>query len=142
MNSYLYFQISKPRLKSVLKQRRDSGLADTSDAENDGKKFALDSEPDDDAIASGNDDVTHNSILNVIDNKQNHKEPSESVIWKSDSEVFKEKNSKDQENKKKSDSLTCDNIKHNTDLYNPDKLNKGQYLEVMFKNDLIFDLDM
>lgn len=41
-----------------------------------------------------------------------------------------------------SDLLTCETIKHNTDLYDPANLNKGQYQEVTFKNDLIFDLDM
>lgn len=125
-------------MKSALKQRRDSGLADTSDAEGDCKN--LDSEPDD--IASGGENATKKSVLNIIDNKQDFKEPSEPVIWKSSTELSKENLSKDQENKKHPGPINCANIKHNTDLYNPENLNKGQYLEVLFKNDLIFDLDM
>lgn len=91
-------------------------------------------------ISNGNAPLS--SVLNIIDNKQKSKEPSEPAIWKSDSEGPKENSIKDRENKNNNEPITCDNIKHNTDLYNPDKLNKGQYQEVFFKNDLIFDLDM
>ncbi|CAG9783646.1 unnamed protein product [Diatraea saccharalis] len=134
---------SKPRLKSVLKQRRDSGLADTSDAEADCKSSSMYSEPDDKVSdKNGNGDINGNngttdniafkSMLNIVDKNNQGQEPT---IWKSDTETKKS-------HKKNPDSVTCDNIKHNTDLYNPDKLNKGQYLEITFKNDLIFDLDM
>ncbi|KAL0841953.1 hypothetical protein ABMA28_014180 [Loxostege sticticalis] len=139
-------KVSKPRLKSVLKQRRDSGLADTSDAETECKNTPVYSEPYDIAnvtdkdISNGNAPLS--SVLNIIDNKQKSKEPSQPAIWKSDSEGPKENSIKDPENKNNNEPITCDNIKHNTDLYNPDKLNKGQYQEVLFKNDLIFDLDM
>lgn len=133
-------------MKSVLKQRRDSGLADTSDAETECKNTPVYSEPYDIAnvtdkdISNGNAPLS--SVLNIIDNKQKSKEPSEPAIWKSESEGPKDNSIKDRENKNNNEPITCDNIKHNTDLYNPDKLNKGQYQEVFFKNDLIFDLDM
>jgi hypothetical protein len=128
----------KPRLKSALKLRRDSGLADTSDAETENRNgpdsecYDIDNVND---KQSHDNDVKANSVLNIVGKKQKYREPT---LWKSDDddEVFKNKE------KIKSKPVTCDNIKHNTDLYNPDKLNKGQYLEVAFKNDLIFDLDM
>ncbi|XP_028172629.1 protein kintoun [Ostrinia furnacalis] len=137
-------KVSKPRLKSVLKQRRDSGLADTSDAETECKSTPVYSEPYDIAnvtdkdINNGNAPIS--SMLNIIDNKHQG-EGSEPTIWKSDNDNPSEKNTKE-DSKKNREKFTCDNIKHNTDLYNPDKLNKGKYLEVLFKNDLIFDLDM
>lgn len=146
---------SKPRLKSALKLRRDSGLADTSDAEADCKTTPLDSpiSPstfniptnsnkstniyDDDFKDNVDEKEKFKSILN-IDYKA--KAPSEPTIWESASESTK--TPKRQDDSKSFNKITCDNIKHNTNLYNPDNLNKGQYLEVAFKNDLIFDLDM
>lgn len=70
-------------------------------------------------------------MLNIVDNKENLTDQSDADIWESSTSK-----------KEKRESVTCDNIKHNTNLYDPDKLNKGHYLEVSFKNDLIFDLDM
>ncbi|XP_013186644.2 protein kintoun [Amyelois transitella] len=130
-------KVTKPRIKSVLKPRRDSGLADTSDAEADHKNTPDSSfndsvfhyEEDEDVIGN-NGDNKFKSVLNIDYRK---KEPSEPTIWESTSEGKKYETPKP---------VTCDNIKHKTDLYNPDRLNKGQYQEVMFKNDLIFDLDM
>ncbi|XP_013182344.1 PREDICTED: protein kintoun [Papilio xuthus] len=129
---------SKPRLKSVLKQRRDSGLADTSDAEAECKNMPSDSELSCDSTNSGNKDVNANAgdipSLNVVDKNGNTNNKYEPHIWKSKNQPIT--------NVKKQNPVTCDNIKHTTDFYNPEKLNKGQYTEVMFKNDLIFDLDM
>lgn len=108
----------------MLKQRRDSGLADTSDADTDYKNT-----PDDRSFVAppeSNDNANPKSVLNIIDKHDEVKEEPEPGIWESKTES----------------KMTCENIQHKTDLYNPDKLNKGQYLEVMFKNDLIFDLDM
>ncbi|RVE54867.1 hypothetical protein evm_000634 [Chilo suppressalis] len=141
---------SKPRLKSVLKERRDSGLADTSDAEGDCKNgTTIYSEllnvekvddKDTDRNVNGDSDTTESytfeSMLNMVNEKSSSEEQQKGTIWKSDAETTKKKT------KKTPDPVTCDNIKHNTDLYNPDKLNKGQYVEISFKNDLIFDLDM
>ena len=129
----------KPRLKSVLKPRRDSGLADTSDAESECKNTA-----DEGSCNSANEDgFSENdnnekasfdkSVFNIVGNKKNDDEKSKADIWES-------KPSKPSQGKR--EPTTCDNIQHNTDLYDPDRLNKGKYLEVMFKNDLIFDLDM
>ncbi|KAJ0180435.1 hypothetical protein K1T71_003839 [Dendrolimus kikuchii] len=125
-------QSSKPRLKSALKQRRDSGLADTSDAETDCKNT-----PDlydrDNRNDSNNNSNEGKSIFNMINNNSNvNNEPD---IWESETNRSKKVQNK-------STPITCDNIKHSTDLYNPERLNKGKYLEVAFKNDLIFDLDM
>ncbi|KAJ8725553.1 hypothetical protein PYW08_003736 [Mythimna loreyi] len=127
----------KPRLKSVLKPRRDSGLADTSDAESECKNTA-----DEGSCNSANEDgFSENdsngkssfdkSVFNIVGNKDNEDKKSEADIWES-------KPSKPSKEKR----VNSANIQHNTDLYDPDKLNKGQYLEVTFKNDLIFDLDM
>lgn len=139
--SLAYFQISKPRLKSALKLRRDSGLADTSDAETPLDSPAIDSVFDVPADTNGcdggddsNDIDGNNKFKSVLNIDYRKKEPSEPTIWESGSDNKNEK--------EKSANITCDNIQHNTDLYNPDRLNKGQYLEVTFKNDLIFDLDM
>ncbi|XP_075969412.1 PIH1 domain-containing protein Nop17-like [Anticarsia gemmatalis] len=121
----------KPRLKSALKQRRDSGLADTSDAETDCKNTRYE-----DSYNTANSDVGDSSygeksMLNIVDNKENVTDQSDADIWESN-----------KSKKENHETITCENIKHTTGLYDPDKLNKGQYLEVMFKNDLIFDLDM
>lgn len=75
------------------------------------------------------------AYLNFVNNNSDENKPA---LWASDSRAHVT-NTKGPKSLK---TLTCDDIKHNTDLYNPDKLNKGQYLEVKFKNDLIFDLDM
>lgn len=135
-------QPSKPRLKSVLKQRHDSGLADTSDTE-DCKTIMSDSDlqyhSNTDENANENVPEQHEEVayLNIVNNNTDENKPA---LWTSDSRahVTNTKGPKSLKHK----TLTCDDIKHNTDLYNPDKLNKGQYLEVKFKNDLIFDLDM
>ncbi|KAL4714141.1 hypothetical protein ACJJTC_008495 [Scirpophaga incertulas] len=113
---------SKTKLKSALKQRRDSGLADTSDAEATEERQTT---PEAESYDSSHDISQNSKVLTKPTN------------WKSDEyndEVF--------EQNKKTGLITGDTIKHNTDFYNPDKLNKGKYLEVSFKNDLIFDLDM
>ncbi|XP_014367979.2 protein kintoun [Papilio machaon] len=129
---------TKPRIKSVLKQRRDSGLADTSDAEAECKNMPSDSELSCDSTNTGNKDVNANagdtSTLNIVDKNGNTSSKFEPHIWKSKKQPIT--------NVRKQNPITCDNIKHATDFYNPEKLNKGQYTEVMFKNDLIFDLDM
>ncbi|XP_059054247.1 protein kintoun [Achroia grisella] len=145
---------SKPRLKSALKQRHDSGLADTSDAEADYKSTPMDS-PSSPSIFNFSNGDKYNSNMYDDDSKNNTpdekiksvlnidykaKAPSEPTIWESSSESTKIP--KRPEKSQLFNNVTCDNIKHNTDLYNPDNLNKGQYLEVAFKNDLIFDLDM
>ncbi|XP_022819589.1 protein kintoun isoform X1 [Spodoptera litura] len=131
---------SQPRLKSVLKPRRDSGLADTSDAESECKNT-----PDDGVFNSANDDGfsennngeasfdNNKSVFNIVGNIENGTDKIQADIW--ESEPSKRSSGK-------RETLTCDNIQHNTNLYDPEKLNKGKYLEVMFKNDLIFDLDM
>ncbi|KAL4702518.1 hypothetical protein ACJJTC_001403 [Scirpophaga incertulas] len=113
---------SKTKLKSALKQRRDSGLADTSDAEATEERQTT---PEAESYDSSHDISQNSKVLTKPTN------------WKSDEyndEVF--------EQNKKTGLISGDTIKHNTDFYNPDKLNKGKYLEVSFKNDLIFDLDM
>ncbi|XP_072943604.1 protein kintoun [Epargyreus clarus] len=127
---------SKPRLKSVLKQRRDSGLADTSDAENDCKNIPSDASSYNstdytDENANGRYDSGSES-QETVDNNGNTRGNSQNIPIAS----------KPMKKSKKVEPITCDSIKHNTDLYNPEKLNKGLYLEVAFKNDLIFDLDM
>ncbi|PZC78569.1 hypothetical protein B5X24_HaOG202028 [Helicoverpa armigera] len=133
-------QSLKPRLKSVLKPRRDSGLADTSDAESECKNT-----PDEGTFNPTNDDgysennnegegsYENDSVFNIVGNGENEARKSEADIWESEP-------SKPAQTKR--EPVTCDTIQHNTQLYDPDKLNKGKYLEVMFKNDLIFDLDM
>lgn len=132
----------KSGLKSVLKQRRDSGLADTSDAETDYKTTSYEqsytaTSNDEEDVFSKDSETTQKSgeeksILNIVNtSKKSVSDHSNPGIWES----LKSK-------KEDSESVNSDIIKHNTDLYDPDKLNKGQYLEVMFKNDLIFDLDM
>lgn len=124
---FIAFQ-SQPR-KSELKQRRDSGLADTSDAEGECKN----SQDEGSYSNSNGKDIANGhskSVLNIVDNKD-EKDEMEPEIW----ETKKEK-------VQKSEPITCNTLLHNTDLYNPDNLNKGQYQEVTFKNDLIFDLDM
>lgn len=77
------------------------------------------------------------SYLNIVNNNADKNKPA---LWASESRAHVT-NTKGP-NRLKRKPLTCDDIKHKTDLYDPDKLNKGQYLEVKFKNDLIFDLDM
>ncbi|KAJ2952846.1 hypothetical protein O0L34_g7211 [Tuta absoluta] len=149
-------KLPKPKLKSALKPRRDSGLADTSDAEADYRNTPLQHEPTIDSrkpetndeyvklsavsdAANENKNSQENSVLDIVGNNGNSKEIAEPVIWES---VDTESKPKEVESKTKSEPITCENIKHCTDFYNPDRLNKGQYLEVKFKNDLIFDLDM
>ncbi|XP_026494881.2 protein kintoun [Vanessa tameamea] len=137
-------QTSRSRLKSVLKQRHDSGVADTSDAEE--CKYMMsdcdqyDSNTDENANKNNESNTNKDSsILNIIDRNGNTKE-NQPEIWKSapiPHSTKMDKNIQDNETK-----VTCSTIKHNTDLYNPDRLNKGKYLEIKFKNDLIFDLDM
>lgn len=124
-------QNMKARLKSALKQRRDSGLADTSDAETESKSASYDQSTIEDNYRKNynrSESFEESSMLN-IDNKENLTDHSDAEIWES----AKHKNEKDE---------SLNNIQHNTSLYDPNKLNKGKYLEVMFKNDLIFDLDM
>lgn len=113
-------QSSKQRSKSALKQRRDSGLADTSDAEE-----------------CKTSDSYNNHEFNINDKPTKYVNKAGIVDAKSE---FRDsgKHSK----KVEGDSINCENIKHKTDLYDPERLNKGKYLEVSFKNDLIFDLDM
>ncbi|XP_049867052.1 protein kintoun [Pectinophora gossypiella] len=142
---------TKPKLKSVLKQRRDSGLADTSDAEADCRNTPVDYEPtfysrEDEGEnvehskptndMTENNDTSEKSVFNIVDNG-NIKGNDEPPIWESEASENKQPKAPE-----KTESITCENIKHNTEFYDPDKLNKGQYLEVTFKNDLIFDLDM
>ncbi|CAH2086602.1 unnamed protein product [Euphydryas editha] len=137
-------QASKSKLKSALKQRHDSGIVDTSDAEEckyitSDCDLQYDSNGDENA---NNNKVNHTdkdvSLLNIVNRNDNPKE-NHQPLWKSESITY---STKKKNVKKEKDVITCDSIKHNTDLYNPDKLNKGKYLEVKFKNDLIFDLDM
>ncbi|XP_045784663.1 protein kintoun [Maniola jurtina] len=132
---------SKPRLKSVLKQRHDSGLADTSDADECKNMSDSDLQYNSNTDENANEDSYHarknTSYLNIINNNTQDNQPA---IWTSDSRGHLTDTKGP--NQEKHEPITCDNIKHNTDLYNPEKLNKGQYLEVKFKNDLIFDLDM
>lgn len=135
--------MSKHKLKSVLKQRRDSGLADTSDVESEcrntptGRDIARNGDEYPDTDMSEGSMPT--SMLNICNNGTNQ---TESTIWTSQ-ENTPNKSKQETDDKRKSASETKPyEIKHNTDLYNPDRLNKGQYLEVAFKNDLIFDLDM
>ncbi|CAH2074196.1 unnamed protein product, partial [Iphiclides podalirius] len=134
-------QASKPRLKSVLKLRRDSGLADTSDAENECRNLQSDSELSYDNTCYEkmkdvdiNANSKENSPLKMTDKNGNGSKKFEPHKWKPKIETTS--------TKKEMNPVTCDNIKHNTEFYNPENLNKGQYQEVMFKNDLIFDLDM
>lgn len=183
-------------MKSAIKLRRDSGLADTSDAEADCKNESRDHETthdiskmshgfdeqsnenlirsvlnivantDDDEVAKeygiesemvsdntkakanqnptedkSNDGAreTIKSVLNVIDNKSPANEKAEPAIWKSEAYIPPDPDTKEET---LCESINCDNIKHKTNLYDPSTLNKGHYLEVKFKNDLIFDLDM
>lgn len=86
---------------------------------------------------------TVKSVLNIINNKSDAKKESEPAIWESEGSIPSDPDIKAEEEKvTPCESIDCDNIKHNTNLYDPTKLNKGHYLEVKFKNDLIFDLDM
>ncbi|XP_045519060.1 protein kintoun [Pieris brassicae] len=114
---------SKPRLKSAMKERRDSGLADTSDAEGNKNMSDID---------------MYNSATETDENCNGNESNSEEFYKKINITSQRENNVKKTPKKGK----RFDDIKHNTKLYDPDKLNKGQYLEVKFKNDLIFDLDM
>ncbi|XP_026329615.1 protein kintoun isoform X2 [Hyposmocoma kahamanoa] len=194
------FNLSKttrPKLKSAIKLRRDSGLADTSDAEVDCKNESRDHETtldmskmshgfeeqsnenlrsvlnivdntDEEAkeydvksemlsdntndenkqySTEGKNDnrvrETTKSVLNIINNKSAANEKAEPAIWESEASIPPNPDTKNEEKKETScESITCDSIKHKTNLYDPSKLNKGHYLEVKFKNDLIFDLDM
>ncbi|CAG5012571.1 unnamed protein product [Parnassius apollo] len=136
------FKTSKPRLKSVLKQRRDSGLADTSDAEAECKNLRSDSEISCDNGCSNKKNREDAINKNSKECSQNNMDKNGNSSNKFEQHLSKSKKQTTTEIKKPLNPVTCDNIKHNTDLYNPDKLNKGQYQEVDFKNDLIFDLDM
>lgn len=186
-------------MKSAIKLRRDSGLADTSDAEADCKNESIDHKPtfdiskvsngfdvqsnefhrsvlnivnnmDEDDVAKDdgtksetvcdniNDEIKQQSnegksddraretiktVLNIVNNNSAANETSESAIWESETSIHPDPVTKAEEKKENpNESINCDNIKHNTNLYDPTKLNKGHYLEVKFKNDLIFDLDM
>lgn len=199
MFNYHVFQTTRPKLKSAIKLRRDSGLADTSDAEADCKNESTDQESPCDISkmcnvfdeqsnenlksvlnivdnmdenkdateydiksemmcdntnekikqhsSEGKRDNSHKqtikSVLNIINNKTTANEKAEPAIWKSEASIPPDADTKAEEKKETPhESITCDNIKHNTNLYDPTKLNKGHYLEVKFKNDLIFDLDM
>ncbi|XP_045491852.1 protein kintoun [Colias croceus] len=124
-------QSSKPRIKSALKQRRDSGLADTSDAEHENKNNMSDF------------DTIYNSA-NETDENGNENNPSteNQDIGMANGNSHRKSKSLETPRKGKHEPVTCENIKHNCNMYNPDKLNKGQYSEIKFKNDLIFDLDM
>lgn len=196
---YYIFQTTRPKLKSAIKLRRDSGLADTSDAEADCKNEPTDHETtcdiskvsigfanqskenlrsvlnivdhmDENEVAKDdgmksemvcydtNDEIkeqsnevksddrareTVKSVLNIINNKSAADEKSEPAIWETEASLPPDPDTKATEKKEiPRESINCDNIKHNTNLYDPTKLNKGHYLEVKFKNDLIFDLDM
>lgn len=131
-------QSSKPKLNPDIKLRRDSGLADTSDADTDQKHTPEYSETEKYFPQENHQpDNAKKSVLDIVDNNGNAK--SEPIIWESECKTS-EKPQSEMDNVESS--TTCDNIKHNTDLYNPENLNKGHYLEVQFKNDLIFDLDM
>lgn len=103
-----------------MKQRRDSGLADTSDAEE-----------------CKTSDSYNNHEFNI--NAKPTKYVNKAGIVDAKSEF---RDSGKHSKKLEGDSINCENIKHKTDLYDPERLNKGKYLEVSFKNDLIFDLDM
>lgn len=188
-------------MKSAIKLRRDSGLADTSDAEADCKIEPTDYEPSCDIKNLSNefdDESNENlrSVLNIVDTDENDNAPKddekkselecenvndenkqqlivderendsrsretvksmlniiidkkatnetlEPAIWESEASTPPDPDTKAEENKQNPHkSIDCDNVKHNTNLYDPEKLNKGHYPEVKFKNDLIFDLDM
>ncbi|XP_038215616.1 protein kintoun [Zerene cesonia] len=124
-------QSSKPRIKSALKQRRDSGLADTSDAEHENKNNMSDldtiynSANDTDENGNENNPSSENQDIDMPNGNTHHKSKSMGTPRKG-----------------KHEPMTCEKIKHSSNMYNPDKLNKGQYSEIKFKNDLIFDLDM
>lgn len=122
---YINFQTNKPKLKSIMKERRDSGVADTSDADTDGKN-----------TPSATPDHGTNATHSCDETKENNgnKELNSAYVFR--------KTGRNNTNVEDETTSTCDKIKHNTVLYNPNKLNKGQYGEVKFKNDLIFDLDM
>lgn len=79
-------------------------------------------------------------MLNIVEN--GNMKQKNSSIWESESQSKDCKSEKDKDRSEGSNPITCGNIQHNTEFYNPEKLNKGKYLEVSFKNDLIFDLDM
>ncbi|VVC92450.1 unnamed protein product [Leptidea sinapis] len=132
-------QSQKTRPKSALKQRRDSGLADTSDAEVDNKGTVSDSE----VIYNNNcnNDTDENSNSNKQRSKDSDLDTNEKVT-KAKPTQFEAEDKPKKNPKDVSKRETSSEIKHNTDMYNPDKLNKGRYQEVKFKNDLIFDLDM
>lgn len=86
---------------------------------------------------------TAKSVLNILNNKSDTVEKLEPSIWECKGPIPPDMDIKAEEKKvSPSESINCVNVKHNTNLYDPAKLNKGHYLEVKFKNDLIFDLDM
>lgn len=121
-------QASNSAPKPAAKARRDSGLADTSDAETDKQNGSNPS-----SYESEQPNKTSTSMLNIVDNDRKQDKPA---IWKT-TEEDGTSDSKPQRNP-----VTTESIKHQTDFYDPENLNQGQYLEVKFKNDLIFDLDM
>lgn len=107
-------------------------MADTSDADTDYRNTP---------VTSDNMNNNRNEAVNS-EHKQGESEKdvvnnysTDNTKTSADSEDYKE-------NESKGETVMSENIKHNTQFYNPDKLNKGQYTEVKFKNDLIFDLDM
>ncbi|CAG9585597.1 unnamed protein product [Danaus chrysippus] len=118
-------KFSKPR-KAAIKQRHDSGVPDTSDAE-ESKNIMSDS----DLYSNQYDENANENTIKTEKTKNIDSNGNKNFEnW--------QKGAKPLPQKKQS----CDSIKHNTNLYDPNRLNKGQYLEVQFKNDLIFDLDM
>ncbi|XP_041976926.1 protein kintoun [Aricia agestis] len=125
---------SAPR-KTALKKRHDSGLADTSDAEGDCKYTMSDSEVAYEKMRnSQNTGLRKGSSELAIDDSEKKSKEWAKKLSKETSKKAKLPN--------KVNEKSCDNIKHNTNLYDPEKLNPGLYPEVKFKNDLIFDLDM
>ncbi|GBP28336.1 Protein kintoun [Eumeta japonica] len=136
------------KLKSALKQRRDSGLADTSDAEVEFKS-SMDSPIFEDLSKTPEDSVfcaamnSEQNTIESVDRKIGENKNSSLIReTKTAAKVTNSANKALNATTKKSNPITCKDIKHSSDFYDPDKLNKGQYLEVKFKNDLIFDLDM
>lgn len=137
---------SYENLRSVLNIVDNTDEDDNASKEDEKINKICDNANDKNKVAGSSNDnrtkETVKTVLNII-NDTNANENLEPAIWEYGASIPPESDIKVEERKQSPrKSINCDNIKHNTNLYDPEKLNKGHYLEVKFKNDLIFDLDM
>lgn len=124
-NGNINIKGNKSKTKSAIKERRDSGVADTSDTDSKNTPQAT-------------PDTTDNKgkiTTEISDTANGNAEINNGNIRTNSAYVFRDSEKKSKRNKIKK----CD-IKENINQYYP--VNKGKYGEVKFRNDLIFDLDM